>query len=175
MIKGERLTLRAVERDDLPNYVAWLNDPEVTYHLTTFLPFNLEDESDWYEQQRQENSVLNLAIVLNADQQHIGSVGLMHIDPRNQQAELGIVIADKTQWGKGYGREAIGLLLNYAFTELNLHRVYLRVDASHTPAIRCYLRCGFKEEGRLRDAVYHHGQFEDQLIMGVLRSEYEGS
>jgi RimJ/RimL family protein N-acetyltransferase len=55
---------------------------------------------------------------------------------------------------------------------MNLHRVYLRVDASNTQAIRCYLNCGFVEEGHLRDAVYQRGHFEDQLIMSVLRSEY---
>ena len=53
-----------------------------------------------------------------------------------------------------------------------IHRVYLRVDASHTQAIRCYLSCGFVEEGRLRDVVFRQGCFEDQLIMSVLRPEY---
>jgi RimJ/RimL family protein N-acetyltransferase len=174
MIKGERITLRAIEREDLPCYVAWLNDPAVTHHLKTFFPFNLEDETGWYEQQRKDDTVLNLAMVINEGKRHIGSVSLMGINYREQRAELGIVIGDKTQWGQGYGREAIQLLLDYAFTELNLHRIYLRVDASHTPAIRCYLSCGFKEEGRLRDAVYHHGHFEDQLIMSILRPEYQG-
>jgi RimJ/RimL family protein N-acetyltransferase len=173
MIEGSRITLRAVERDDLPRYVSWLNDPEVTYHLSPLLPFNLDDETDWYEQQRQDQSVLNLAIVIDDGRQHIGSVGLMHLDYRHQQAELGIVIGEKSQWGQGYGREAIELLLEYAFTELNLNRVYLRVDASHASAIHTYLRCGFQEEGRLREAVYHHGGFEDQLLMSVLRTEYQ--
>ena len=173
MIAGQRLTLRAIERNDLPRYVAWLNDPQVTYHLKAFLPFNLEEETDWYDRQRQDDSILNLAIVLNEGDQHIGSVGLMGISHREQRAELGIVIGDKSQWGQGYGREAIRLMLDYGFTELNLHRIFLRVDASHTAAIRCYASCGFKQEGCLRDAVYHHGSFEDQLIMSVLRPEYK--
>jgi len=174
MIRGNRITLRAVERDDLPRYVAWLNDPEVTYHLSPLLPFNLDDETEWYEQQRKDDSQLNLAIVINDGEQHIGSVGLMHLDHRNQQAELGIVIGEKSQWVQGYGRKAIDLLLHFAFTELNLNRVYLRVDASHSSAIRSYLSCSFQEEGRLREAVYHHGGFEDHLIMSVLRAEYQG-
>ena len=174
MIRGNRLTLRAVERDDLPRYTAWLNDPDVTFHLTMFSPFNLEDETDWYERQRTDDTVLNLAIVINQEARHIASVGLMGLSRREQRAELGIVIGDKSQWGKGYGREAIQLLLDFAFAELNLHRIFLRVDATHTAAIRCYVSCGFKEEGRLRDAVYHHGYFEDQLIMSVLRPEYLG-
>jgi RimJ/RimL family protein N-acetyltransferase len=172
MIKGQRLTLRAIERDDLPRYVAWMNDPEVTHHIKTYPPLNLEDETDWYEQQRRDASSLNLAIVISDEELHIGSVSLMKIDQRNQNAELGIVIGDKNQWSLGYGREAIELMVDYGFTELNLHRIYLRVDASHTAGIRCYLKCGFVEEGRLRDAVFHHGHFEDHLLMSVLRAEY---
>ena len=172
MIQGKRLTLRAIERDDLPRYVVWLNDLEVIHHLKTYPPMNLEDETDWYESQRKDGSTLNLAIVVSDEERHIGSVSLMKINQREQNAELGIMIGDKTCWGQGYGREAIQLLLRYGFTTLNLHRIYLRVDASHTPAIRCYLSCGFVEEGRLRDVVFRQGRFEDQLIMSVLRPEY---
>jgi RimJ/RimL family protein N-acetyltransferase len=172
MIKGKRLTLRAIERDDLPRYVAWINDPEVTYHLLTYPPMNLEDETEWYENQRKDNTSLHLAIVVTVESLHIGSVSLMKISRQDQNAELGLMIGDKTQWGQGYGREATQLLLHYGFTELNLHRIYLRVDASHTAAIRCYQSCGFVEEGRLREAVFHHGYFEDQLMMSVLRPEY---
>lgn len=172
MLKGQRLTLRAIERDDLPHYVAWLNDPAVTDHLKAYLPFNLDDEIDWYENQRKDPSTQNFAIVVNAEQLHIGSIGFMKINQREQNAELGIMIGDKSRWGQGYGREAIQLLLPYGFDTLNLHRIYLRVDANHTKAIRAYASCGFSEEGRLRDAIFRQGRFEDQLIMSVLRPEY---
>lgn len=173
MIKGKRLTLRAIEREDLPRYVAWMNDPEVTHHLLTYPPLNLEDETEWYENQRKDDTSLNLAIVITGEKLHIGSVSLMHLNRQDQNAELGILIGDKTQWGQGYGREAIELLVHYGFTELNLHRIYLRVDASHAAGIRCYQKCGFVEEGRLREAVFHHGYFEDHLIMSILCSEYK--
>jgi RimJ/RimL family protein N-acetyltransferase len=172
MLKGQRLTLRAIERDDLPRYVAWLNDPEVTDHLLTHLPFNLDDETDWYENQRRDNSMQNFAVVISAEDLNIGSIGLMGINQRDQNAELGIVIGDKTCWGQGYGREAIHLLLSFGFNTLNLHRIFLRVDATHPAAIRCYSSCGFVEEGRLRDTVFRQGRFEDQLMMSVLRPEY---
>ncbi len=173
MIKGKRLTLRAIEREDLPRYVAWMNDPEVIHHILTYPPLNLEDETEWYENQRKDNTSLNLAIVITGENLHIGSVSLMHLNRQDQNAELGILIGDKTQWGQGYGREAIELLVHYGFTELNLHRIYLRVDASHAAGIRCYQNCGFVEEGRLREAVFHHGYFEDHLMMSILRSEYK--
>jgi RimJ/RimL family protein N-acetyltransferase len=172
MIKGQRLTLRAIERDDLPRYVAWLNDPEVNQYLKPTTPFNLEDEVDWYENQRKDDTCLNLAMVITETGQHIGSIGLMHIDRRDQGAELGIAIGDKTQWHKGYGREAIHLLLDFTFNTFNLHRVFLRVDANHSGAIRCYTECGFVKEGRLRENVFRQGKFQDQLVMSVLRPEY---
>ncbi len=172
MIKGKRITLRAITRDDLPHYLTWLNNSEVIYHLSPMLPMNLEDETEWYERQRKDETSQQFAIVINDGEQLIGSAGLMDISYRQQQAELGIFIGDKNHWNQGYGREAIQLLLHFAFTEMNLHRVFLRVDASHRAAIRCYQNCGFKEEGLMRDAVYHHGHFEDQFLMSILRSEY---
>jgi len=175
MLNGQRLTLRAIERDDLPRYVTWLNDPEVTDHLKAYLPFNLDDEIEWYEAQRKDATMQNFAIVISAENRHIGSIGLMKINHREQNAELGIVIGDKTQWGRGYGGEAIELLLPFGFFTLNLHRIYLRVDATHTAAIRCYTRCHFIEEGRLRDAIFRRSRFEDQLLMSVLRPEYPQS
>jgi diamine N-acetyltransferase len=172
MLKSQRLTLRAIDREDLPRYVAWLNDPDVTDHLKPYLPFNLDDETDWYESQRKDSTVQSFALVISAENLHIGSISLMKINQREQNAELGIMIGDKTRWGQGFGREAIQLLLPFGFTTLNLHRIYLRVDASHTAAISCYTHCGFIEEGRLRETVFRQGRFEDQLIMSVLRSEY---
>lgn len=172
MLKGRRLFLRAVARDDLPRYVEWINDPEVTQHLLIYLPMSLDDETDWYEQQRQDPTTQNFAIVLNDEERHIGSIGLMQINRKDQNAELGIMIGNKTMWGQGYGQEAIEQLLTFAFNQMNLHRIYLRVDAGHAGAIRCYEQCGFIEEGRLREAIFHNGYFEDQIVMGVLRSEY---
>ncbi|MFQ5612088.1 MAG: GNAT family N-acetyltransferase [Anaerolineae bacterium] len=173
MITGERLVLRAIERADLPNYVAWLNDPEVIRHLTLYLPMNGEDEEEWYEGQRQNPNIQNFAIETQ-EGVHIGSIGLMGIDHRLQLAELGIVIGHKSYWGQGYGQEAIHLLLDFAFKTLNLNRVSLRVDEDHPAAIQCYRKCGFVEEGRLREVVFREGRFFDHLIMSILRREYEG-
>lgn len=172
MLKGKRLTLRAINRDDLPNYVTWLNDPEVNAHIISFMPINLDDETEWYDRYRQNSSHLNLAIIITESQQHIGSVGLMKINHRNQSAELGIMIGEKSCWGQGYGQEAIQLMVQFGFLDLNLHRIQLRVEADHPAAIQCYRNCGFKEEGRLREAWYRHGRFNDHFIMSILRSEY---
>lgn len=171
MLKGPRLTLRGIARDDLPRYVQWINDVEVTRHLSMFLPMSIEDEVDWYESQRKNPNIHNFAIELN-DGRHIGSIGLMAVDQRVRMAELGIFIGEKAEWGKGYAREAIGLLLEFGFNMLNLNRIYLRVDTENIYAIRCYKRCGFVTEGEYRQVTFRDGHYGNQFIMSVLRDEY---
>jgi RimJ/RimL family protein N-acetyltransferase len=85
---------------------------------------------------------------------------------------LGIVIGEKNQWGKGYGQDAIRTLLTFVFGEMNLNRIYLRVYADHALAINAYRKCGFVEEGRLRQDVYSEGRYHDMLVMGILKQEF---
>ena len=172
MIPGERIRLRAIEPDDLPNYHRWLNDPEVIRYLTIYAPLSMPDEEAWYEAMRSDPNQMVFAIETETGQ-HIGNVGLMGISSKDRSAELGIVIGDKSQWGKGYGRDAINTMLAFAFNELNLNRVYLRAVTGHTQAIELYGKCGFVEEGRLRECVYSEGRYQDMVMMSVLRREFE--
>ena len=171
MLKGPRITLRAVTRDDLPRYVTWLNDIDVTRHLMALGPMNLDDETAWYEGQRNNNNVINFAIDIETGE-HIGSISLMDIDRQEQKAEIGIVIGDKMAWGKGYCQEAMGLIIDYAFNTINLNRVHLRVDVDNIGGIKCYERSGFVKEGELREVVFREGKFHNQYILSILRREY---
>ena len=87
--------------------------------------------------------------------------------------ELGITIGDKDYWGRGYGREAVGLLLDYGFRYHNLHRIFLSVNGNNERAIRAYRACGFEEEGRLRSHVWNDNGYVDLVYMGLLREEWE--
>ena len=175
MTTGSKVHLRPIERDDLPRYVRWFGDPEVRRHLSVYLPFSLAQEERWFdglaERLEQGNDVV-LAIDTRQGV-HIGNVGLHGINWKDRHAELGIVIGDKEHWGQGYCGDAINTLLRLAFGEMNLHRVYLRVDADNTRGIRCYTKCGFQVEGTLRDAVFRGGAYHDQLLMSILRSEFQ--
>lgn len=175
MILGERVRLRPIERDDLPRFVEWFSDPEVRRHLLVYLPFSLAQEERWFENlldrlERQED--LALAIEA-ADGVHIGNIGLHSIDWKNRSGELGIAIGDKAYWDQGYGTDAIRTLLGLAFGEMNLHRVFLRVDADNGRGIRCYEKAGFRQEGTSREAVFKEGTYHDQYVMSILRSEFE--
>jgi len=177
MIVGEKVRLRPIERDDLPRYVEWFADPEVRRHLALYLPFSLAQEERWFENllerlERREDVVLAIE---TAEGVHIGNVGLHRIDWRNRNAELGIAIGERSYWNQGYGTDAIRTLLSLAFREMNLHRVFLRVDADNARGIRCYEKAGFRREGVLREAVFKEGAYHDQYIMSILQSEFEAN
>jgi RimJ/RimL family protein N-acetyltransferase len=174
MIQGKRVQLRAVEPSDLPDYQRWLNDPEVIRYLKIYAPLSMADEEDWHAASRDDPNQMVLAIDAEAGQ-HIGNLALMHINWKDRTAELGIVIGDKSQWGKGYAQDAIQTLLTFAFSEMNLNRVYLRVYADHAPAIEAYRKCGFTQEGRLREEIYAEGMYHDMLVMGILKREFEAA
>jgi len=173
MIQGSQVRLRALEPEDLPDYHRWLNDPEVVRYLKLYAPLSMPDEEAWYQEVRDDSSQMVFAIESEAGQ-HIGNLSLMDLNWKDRSAELGIVIGDKSQWGKGYAQDATRTLLALAFGEMNLNRVYLRVFAEHEAAINAYRKCGFVEEGRLREEIYADGRYHDMLVMAILRREFNG-
>ncbi|MCX6067479.1 MAG: GNAT family protein [Chloroflexi bacterium] len=178
MIYGERIRLRGVEKEDLPHFVEWMNDPEVIEGLLAFWPISSADEQRWFEHLPDREPVerpLSIDVRAGEAWQHIGSCGYQHIEWKAREGEIGISIGVKALWNQGYGTEAVKLLLKQGFETLNLNRIYLRVNATNLRAIRSYEKCGFVLEGRLRQALYQYGSFQDLLIMSVLRSEWESS
>jgi diamine N-acetyltransferase len=177
MIYGERIRLRAVEREDVPRFVEWLNDSEVIVGLLINLPMASWDETRWFENLPQRPAE-ERPLALDAGQPdgswtHIGNVGLHQIEWTNRVAEFGIFIGDKSFWNNGYGTEATRLTLKHGFETLNLNRIYLHVYETNPGAIRAYEKAGFVHEGKLRQSVYRNGRYIDVLLMSILRSEWD--
>jgi RimJ/RimL family protein N-acetyltransferase len=176
MIYGKRIRLRAITRDDLPKFVEWLNDPDVIYGLMVRIPFSLEEEQTWFEglaKLPQAERPLVIEIQQAGEWRMIGNTSFHNISTVDHAAEFGIMVGDKTVWNQGYGSEAAKLMLQHGFENLNLHRIYLRVYENNPRAIRSYEKVGYVHEGRMRQAVYKNGKFEDVLLMSVLRSEWD--
>lgn len=102
----------------------------------------------------------------------IGTIQLYNFDELNQSCKLGIRIGDRNYWGKGYGEDAIKTILKYAFYKLDIFRVSLKLYEYNNRASNCYIKCGFKYEGKSRKSAYIDGEFYDEILMGILKSDY---
>jgi RimJ/RimL family protein N-acetyltransferase len=171
VIVGEKTRLRGIEREDIPTFVRWFNDPEVRRYLEMYLPMSKAEEEQWFEAHLESDSNRFFGIE-TGEGVLIGNVGLHSIDWKNRSAVLGIVIAEKENWGKGYGSDAITTLLRFVFGEMNLHRIHLSVFDFNERAIACYEKCGFRHEGRAREALYRDGSYHDALHMAILRQDF---
>ncbi len=113
------------------------------------------------------------AILTLDDQKLIGFTVLMHVSWNNADCMVAIGIGERDQWGKGYGTDAMKVVLRYAFSELNLHRVTLGVFEYNLRAIRSYEKIGFMVEGRIRKQLDRDGKRWDMIHMGILREEWK--
>jgi diamine N-acetyltransferase len=176
MIYGDRIRLVAIEKEDLPLFVEWLNDPEVRKGIALYLPMSMAQEERWFErmlERPQDEQPLNIEVREGGGWVKIGNMGLFGFDHHARSAEVGIMIGNKAYWNKGYGTEAMTLMLKHGFESLNLHRIMLKVYADNPRAIRCYEKAGYVHEGRMRQARYWNGKYHDILIMGVLKEEWD--
>ena len=170
MLKGKRVRLRALEREDVERCHRWLNDEVVTKYLGWRDPLSMVEEERWFEEQSSDKSRLVLAIEVEGN--HIGNIGLHDIDFRNGKATIGIIIGEKGEWGKGYGSEAMCVLLRYAFEDLRLHRVGSFVLVENMRSIRCLEKSGFVREGMRRGVIFRFGRHLDAILFGILRDEF---
>lgn len=168
ILQGEKVRLRPMEERDLPRFVEWLADRDVTRWLAAMgEPPTLEDEREWYERRREDPESVMWSIE-TLEGQLAGTVEL-RLTPRAKRAEMGIAIQDKALWSRGLGTDAVRLVLRCAFEDLQLNRVELTTDEDNARAIRCYEKSGFAREGLLRQHRLIDGRFGNTLVMAILR------
>lgn len=174
MFSSERLQFRKMEEKDIERYHFWRNDIDVMKTTSTSLDLYSLDETRHFVENIILNSASSKSYVIEEREGNIaiGVTSLINIDTKNRNAECIIDIGEKEYWGKGYGTESLKMLLEYAFLELNLHRVSLRVFSLNERAIHIYNKLGFMIEGIIRESLYRNGKWHDIIIMGILKKEY---
>jgi RimJ/RimL family protein N-acetyltransferase len=175
MLKGERVTLRAVERDDLPAIHAVRNDPEVEGRVFAApLPHSLAELEAQFDAQaaKPAHEREDIVFAIETGGAVIGRLILFDQDTVSGTIRLGVGIARDHQ-GRGLGTEAVDLSLSYAFRDLGVRKVWLDVLADNPQAIASYRKSGFVEEGRMRAHYRHDGEHRDAVLMGILRDEWE--
>ncbi|MBT9176862.1 MAG: Spermidine N(1)-acetyltransferase [Firmicutes bacterium] len=174
MFSGKLVRIRGMEKSDLDHIMQWVNNPEITRFLLAFtVPMSRAMEEKWLDGATQHTASDKFFALETLAGEYLGGCGFHHIDAINRHTEIGIAIGKESHLGQGYGEDAVKLLLRVGFHALNLNKIYLRVFAGNSRAIRCYVKCGFKEVGRHRQHRFTAGEWHDEIIMEVLRSEWE--
>jgi RimJ/RimL family protein N-acetyltransferase len=174
LFEGQHLRLTALNKDDLTLVTQWYKDSEFfrNYDATPAFPHESEKWEQWLADRQQDKASFLFAIRLITTGRLIGWTEIEGILWTQRNAWLSIAIGDPTQRGKGFGTEAVSLLLDYAFNELNLHRIQLTVFAYNQAAIHMYEKLGFTREGSYREFVERDGQRYDMLLYGMLAREW---
>ena len=175
MLQGKRVWLRGIRRDDLARLSEFNNDlaVELAGGGDPPIPQALARLEAEYDQEVVRGGRDGPRFAIEADGKLIGQCALFNVNATAQTCELGITIGDKEYWGRGYGRESINLLVEYAFRYHNYRKVWLQVHAGNERAMRAYRACGFVEEGRLRAHIWSDGRYDDLVVMGLLREEWQ--
>jgi RimJ/RimL family protein N-acetyltransferase len=171
MISSGAVSLRPVQADDLDTIYAIFADLD-TWELRTPqapAPFTMMAFRQWYSRILEDRDEIEFAITVQ--DRLVGRCTLLHLDPLARNAELGIALAAGER-GHGCGTDAVRALVEFGFERRNLHRIFLHVLASNAPAVAAYRAAGFVEEGRLREHLWLRGSYADELVMGLLRSDW---
>ena len=172
---GERIYLSPLNTDDAEKYTEWLSDFKVTDGIgKTDQLMGIEAEKEWIEKSIKSGKI-NFAIVNLEDDKLMGNCGFVNVNYKDRIGTVGIFIGDEEKRCKGYGTEALRLLLDYGFNYLNFNNVMLLVKSFNEIAINCYKKVGFKEIGRRRQCYFLNGKYYDDVYMDILANEFNES
>jgi RimJ/RimL family protein N-acetyltransferase len=174
-IIGERITLRSIERDDLPHVRRWLDDPELRRQIGARSPLSEAESVEWFERISADPARAWYVIVVDEDERVVGEAGLLRMDPEWRTTDMTVIVGEPDARGQGYGREAAELVLDFAFQYMGFHRVAIGVVGFHDGALRFWERLGFKREGLQREGYLLEGRFHDFVMMSILDEEWRAT
>ncbi|GIH91234.1 acetyltransferase [Planobispora siamensis] len=171
-LHGERVTLRPVGPEHVDGLWELVNDPETARLTGSHGKVDYRSTAAWYGSRGEHDDRLDLAICTADDDAYVGEVVLNELDTGNLSCNLRIALSGPRVFGKGYGTEAIRLVLDHAFATTDLHRIELEVYAFNERAAHVYRKVGFVQEGVRRDALLWDGEWHDAIIMAVLAPDW---
>ena len=167
---GKKCYLSPIDVNDAEIFTEWLNDMEILVNLQLYGgAISLENERTFLSDLSKDH---NYSIIDLETEELIGNCGFMDIDYINRTSEAGIFIGNKKLWDKGYGTEALSLLIDYGFKALNFHNIMLKVYEYNTRAIKSYEKIGFKFIGKRREALHRNLEKHNIIFMDILQNEF---
>ena len=171
-LESTRIYLRPLQELDGPIMLENTTDEEIRYMTGTKPDFTLEQIKAHINRINNDSSRYDFAICLKENAQMIGELSILDIEEDDKKAGFRISMSSIELTGKGYGTEAIKIVLQFVFEELNLNRLQLEVFSHNLRGIRAYEKVGFVKEGVLRESLYYNGNYFDEIIMAMLKSDY---
>jgi RimJ/RimL family protein N-acetyltransferase len=166
-LESERLIFKRVTLEHATeDYVSWINDPEVNMYLETRGNYTLDLLKSYIEEQHSK-AVYFWAIHVKDSDKHIGNIKIDPINLETKSGEYGILIGDKSSWGKGYASEATKRILNYCFDELGLSKITLGVVEDNTAAVNLYKKLGFKIDEVITGTKKYNNKISNSLRMSI--------
>ncbi|MEN2400707.1 GNAT family N-acetyltransferase [Flavobacterium sp. MC2016-06] len=173
-LKGDSIYIRALEPNDLEFVYAMENDQsiwEVSNTQTPYSRFLIRQYLENAQQDIYEAKQLRLAICRDEDFPAIGLIDLFEFDPKNNRAGVGIVIQQDANRNQKVGSEALELLINYAFHNLNLHQLYANISTENAASIGLFTKFGFKKIGIKKDWILLDGHYQDEAIFQLINKQ----
>jgi len=167
-----KVSLRFITIEDTPNILKWKNNINVKKNFCIQEDLTEEVHKNWFYNKVLKGEVVQFIIRDEESKIDVGSTYLRDIDLNNKKAEFGIFIGEDNCRGKGIGTKSVELTVKYAFNELKIHKVYLRVFSNNIAAIKSYEKAGFKYEGTARDDILlPEGIYQDIIFMSIVNKE----
>lgn len=173
MHRTEKIYLSPLSSDDSEALFGWINERDLVIFNSGYKPVHESNHLAWFENIIKRQDVFIFGIKRVEDHKLIGSCQLNKLNFVHRNAELRIRIGAATDRGRGFGGDAVQLLLKFAFDDLNLNKVYLNVYSTNIRAIKVYEKSGFRKEGELKRHDFIDGKYLNIVVMAILREEYE--
>ncbi|MFD6510537.1 GNAT family N-acetyltransferase [Bacillus sp. NPDC060175] len=172
-LESEKIYLRPLRELDASIILESTMDTEIRYMTGTKPTFSLEQIKTHIDNVNNDSSRYDFAICLQSNDEMIGELSILDIDEENKRAGFRISILSMSLTGKGYGTEAIKIVLSFVFEQLSLNRLQLEVFSHNLRGIRAYEKVGFAKEGTLRQSLFYNDKYSDEIIMAILKSDYK--
>ena len=165
-----QISIRKFEEGDIENKIGWINNPNNNSFLHYDLPLKYDETLSWFL--KNKNRIDRYDAVILVDDTPVGLLGLLGIEQKNRKAEFYIALGEENYKGKGVALKASELMLNYAFNELKLNKVYLYTEKDNIAAQKLFEKLGFLKEGLLKEDIIYNGRKVDRFFYGITTNEY---
>jgi RimJ/RimL family protein N-acetyltransferase len=168
--QDKNIDLVAFEKHHTDMVAKWINDERINIPNGARFPVSEYEQAIWYERICKDTTKRKL-IISSKNKEYVGMVSLFNIDYKNRNSEIGVYIVPNHQ-RKGYAKEALNLLLTFAFCELDMHKIYASIHAFNSPAIKLFGTVGFRHESTNKEIIYSQGKFIDIHIYSIFKRDF---